>query len=89
MTSPTWSTTTPTAMPAVSGHDRKQCHQPGHGQFLQGAPAGGQLRQIYLWARDEIGMRAPLAGQIAKGEAGANGVTYPVTVTNNGVQGGA
>jgi mono/diheme cytochrome c family protein len=44
-----------------------------------------QLRLVYNWARDEIGMRAPLAGQIAKGEAGASGVTYPVTVTNNGV----
>jgi hypothetical protein len=44
-----------------------------------------QLRLVYNWARDEIGVRAPLAGQIAKGEAGANGVTYPVTVTNNGM----
>jgi cytochrome c553 len=44
-----------------------------------------QLRLVYNWARDEIGMRAPLAGQIAKGEAGASGVTYPVTVTNNGM----
>jgi mono/diheme cytochrome c family protein len=44
-----------------------------------------QLRLVYNWARDEIGVRAPLAGAIAKGEAGANGVTYPVTVTNNGV----
>jgi cytochrome c553 len=47
----------------------------------------GQLRQIYFWARDEIGVRAPMAGQIAKGEAGPSGVTYPVTVTNTGVQG--
>ena len=47
----------------------------------------GNLRQIYFWARDEIGPRAPLAGQIAKGEPGSGGVTYPVTITNNGVQG--
>jgi cytochrome c553 len=47
----------------------------------------GQLRQIYFWARDEIGVRAPMAGQIAKGETGPSGVTYPVTVTNTGVQG--
>ena len=47
----------------------------------------GQLRQIYFWARDEIGPRAPLAGQITKGETGPSGVTYAVTVTNNGVQG--
>jgi mono/diheme cytochrome c family protein len=44
-----------------------------------------QLRLVYNWARDEIGVRAPLAGQIAKGETGPNGVTYPVTVTNNGM----
>jgi cytochrome c553 len=47
----------------------------------------GQLRQIYFWARDEIGVRAPMTGQIAKGETGPSGVTYPVTVTNTGVQG--
>jgi hypothetical protein len=47
----------------------------------------GQLRQIYFWARDEIGVRAPMVGRIAKGEPGPSGVTYPVTVTNNGVPG--
>jgi mono/diheme cytochrome c family protein len=44
-----------------------------------------QLRLVYNWARDEIGLRAPLAGQIAKGEPAATGVTYPVTITNNGL----
>ena len=29
----------------------------------------------------------PMAGQIAKGEPGPSGVTYPVTITNNGVPG--
>jgi hypothetical protein len=47
----------------------------------------GQLRQIYFWARDEIGVRAPMVGEIAKGEPGPSGVTYPVTVTNNGLPG--
>ena len=47
----------------------------------------GQLRQIYFWARDEIGPRAPVAGQIAKGDPGPGGVTYPVTITNNGFPG--
>lgn len=45
------------------------------------------LRQIYAWTRDEIGFRVPMAGVLGKGEAGANGVTYPLTVTNNGLQG--
>jgi cytochrome c553 len=57
------------------------------GNFSRTRLSVGQLRQIYFWARDEIGVRAPMAGQIGKGEAGPNGVTYPVSVTNNGVQG--
>jgi mono/diheme cytochrome c family protein len=57
------------------------------GNFQRTRLTVGQLRQIYFWARDEIGVRAPMAGRIAKGEQGPNGVTYPITVTNNGVQG--
>jgi hypothetical protein len=57
------------------------------GNFNRARLTEGQLRQIYLWARDEIGVRAPLAGRIAKGETGPSGVTYPVTVTNNGLAG--
>jgi cytochrome c553 len=57
------------------------------GNFSRSRLTGAQLRQIYFWARDEIGVRAPMAGQIAKGEGGQGGVTYPVTITNNGVQG--
>ena len=57
------------------------------GNFSRSRLTVGQLRQIYLWARDEIGVRAPMAGQIAKGETGPSGVTYPVTVRNNGLPG--
>jgi hypothetical protein len=57
------------------------------GNFSRSRLAAGQLRQIYFWARDEIGVRAPMAAQIGKGEPGPSGVTYPVTVTNNGAQG--
>src|SRR5580704_1988359 len=45
------------------------------------------LRQIYFWARDEIGFRALMQGRIAKGEAGPSGVTYAVTVVNGGLAG--
>jgi mono/diheme cytochrome c family protein len=45
------------------------------------------LRQIYFWIRDEIGFRAPLQGRLAKGEPAANGVTYKLDVSNNGLQG--
>lgn len=57
------------------------------GNFNRARLSIGQLRQIYFWARDEIGVRAPVAGRIAKGEPGPSGVTYPVTITNNGLQG--
>ena len=45
------------------------------------------LRQIYFWARDDIGFRAPMGGQIAKAEMGPTGATYMVNVTNAGLQG--
>jgi cytochrome c553 len=57
------------------------------GNFSRSRLTVSQLQEIYFWARDDIGPRAPLAGAIAKGEAGPTGVTYAVTVTNNGVQG--
>jgi mono/diheme cytochrome c family protein len=57
------------------------------GNFSRSRLTVGQLRQIYFWARDEIGVRVPMAGQIAKGETGPSGVTYPVTVRNNGLPG--
>jgi cytochrome c553 len=57
------------------------------GNFSRSRLTIGQLRQIYFWARDEIGVRAPMAGVLGKGEPGPSGVTYPLTVTNNGVQG--
>jgi len=47
----------------------------------------GQLRQVFFWMRDEIGFRPPLAGVLTKGEQGPSGVTYNLTVSNNGLQG--
>jgi cytochrome c553 len=76
-----------TAMPQY----RKEIGNPGTnldmGNFNRARLTIGQLRQIYFWARDEIGVRAPMAGQIAKGEPGPTGVTYPVTIRNNGLPG--
>jgi mono/diheme cytochrome c family protein len=57
------------------------------GNFSRARLTEGQLRQIYFWARDEIGVRAPMVGLITKGEPGPGGVTYPVTIRNIGVQG--
>jgi hypothetical protein len=57
------------------------------GNFNRARLTTGQLQQIYFWARDEIGVRAPMQGRIAKGEQGPGGVTYAVTIMNNGLPG--
>jgi cytochrome c553 len=57
------------------------------GNFSRSRLSVGQLRAIYFWARDEIGVRVPLAGALGKGEPGPSGVTYTLTVTNGGLQG--
>jgi len=45
------------------------------------------LRQMYNWARDDIGFRAPMVAQISKPEMGPTGASYKVNVTNAGIQG--
>jgi len=45
------------------------------------------LRQIYNWARDDIGFRAAMAAQISKATMGPTGASYTVNVTNAGMQG--
>jgi len=57
------------------------------GNFSRSRLPESQLRQIYFWARDEVGVRPPLAGVLSKGEQGPTGYTYTLTVSNNGLQG--
>jgi cytochrome c553 len=57
------------------------------GNYLRTRLSEDTLRQIYYWTRDEIGFRVPMQGALGKGEAGASGVTYALTVTNNGLPG--
>src|SRR5258708_24914216 len=57
------------------------------GNYSKTRLSAGMLRQIYYWARDEIGFRVPVQGRIAKGETGPTGVTYAVTVANGGLAG--
>ncbi len=57
------------------------------GNYSRTRLSEGMLRQIYFWARDEIGFRVPMQGRIAKGETGPTGVTYAVTVANGGLAG--
>ena len=41
-----------------------------------------ELREVYNWARNDIGFRPALQGQLS-----ANGASYTVTVRNNGLEG--
>jgi mono/diheme cytochrome c family protein len=52
------------------------------GNYLPARLSEQTLRQIYFWARDDVGFRPALQGRIA-----ANGATYTVTLNNNGMQG--
>jgi mono/diheme cytochrome c family protein len=57
------------------------------GNYSRTRLSEGQLRQIFFWMRDELGFRPMMAGALGKGESGSTGVTYNLTVSNNGVQG--
>ena len=52
------------------------------GNYLPARLSEQTLRQIYFWARDDIGFRLALQSRIA-----ANCANYIVTVLNNGMQG--
>ena len=57
------------------------------GNYNRDRVTNGQLNQIFFWMRDELGFRPLMAGALTKGEQGANGVAYNLTVANNGIQG--
>jgi mono/diheme cytochrome c family protein len=57
------------------------------GNYVKTRLTTGELQSIFTWAHDEIGPRVPLVGRLSKGEAGGDGVTYVLTVENNGVKG--
>ncbi len=76
-----------TAMPRYRAEIGNNATNLDMGNFSRGRLSMGQLRQIYFWARDEIGFRPQMAAAVGKGETGPTGVTYPVTISNNGVQG--
>jgi cytochrome c553 len=57
------------------------------GNFNRNRVTEASLREIYYWARDDIGFRAPLQARLGKGEAAANGVTYKLDINNNALPG--
>jgi cytochrome c553 len=57
------------------------------GNYLKTRLAAAELQSIFTWAHDDIGPRVPLSGRLSKGEAGADGVTYELTVSNIGLPG--
>jgi uncharacterized repeat protein (TIGR01451 family) len=57
------------------------------GDYNRNRVTENQLRQIYFWMRDDIGFRVPMQGQLSAGVMGPTGLTYTLTVRNNGLQG--
>jgi mono/diheme cytochrome c family protein len=57
------------------------------GNFNPDRVTQGELEQILDWVRNDAGFRADIYARIGKGEAGENGVTYPLTVKNVGLPG--
>jgi mono/diheme cytochrome c family protein len=57
------------------------------GNYSRSRLSAETLRQIYIWARDEIGFRVPKQGVLSKGQAARDGTAYALTVTNNGLEG--
>jgi mono/diheme cytochrome c family protein len=76
-----------TAMPAYRAEVGNTATNLDMGNFSRARLSIEQLRQIYFWARDEIGFRPQMAASVGKGDTGPTGVTYPVTIANVGVQG--
>jgi len=76
-----------TAMPAYRLEIGNTATNLDMGNYSRSRITEAQLRQIYFWARDEMGFRPQLAAALSKGEPGPSGVTYTLTVSNNGVQG--
>jgi cytochrome c553 len=76
-----------TDMPKLRALTESRATNVAMGNFVKARLTTGELQSIFTWATDEIGPRVPLAGTLSKGEAGADGVTYVLTVQNNGVKG--
>ena len=57
------------------------------GNFSRTRLSEADLRQIYDWARNQIGFRPFLQARLGRGTPAANGVTYPLTVANGGMSG--
>ena len=57
------------------------------GNYIPTRVTEASLREIYNWARDDIGWRAPLQSRLSKAEAAGSGVTYRLNVVNNGLPG--
>jgi mono/diheme cytochrome c family protein len=76
-----------TAMPVHRASLGQNATNLDMGNFSRTRFSEQSLRQIYFWARDEIGFRPPLQGVLSKGQEGPSGVTYNLRVSNNGLQG--
>jgi mono/diheme cytochrome c family protein len=56
------------------------------GNFNPTRVTEAQLKDIYDWARDDIGFRPLLQGRLSTGVASAGGVTYTLNLANTGLK---
>ncbi len=77
---------------AMPKHQALKGEQGGGGRRLQMGNFSptrlweANLRQIYQWARDDIGFRPPIVAQLSAGAKDDKGVTYKLHVQNGGVK---
>jgi mono/diheme cytochrome c family protein len=57
------------------------------GDYNKSRVTESTLREIYDWAKNDIGFRAPMQGRLSAAAPAANGATYTLTVLNNGMKG--
>ena len=57
------------------------------GDYSRAGVQESVLRQIYEWTREDLGIRAPVAGRLSAGKPSATGMSYTITVENAGVAG--
>jgi hypothetical protein len=57
------------------------------GNFNPTRVTEAQLKDIYDWTRNDIGFRPLMQGRLTAGVAGATGVTYTLSLANNGLKG--
>jgi mono/diheme cytochrome c family protein len=57
------------------------------GNYTPTRVAESQLREIYVWARNDIGFSPDLQARFSEPAPGSSGATYTISIANNGLKG--